>query len=82
MWTVKILIKLKKGVLDAQGKATHQALLSLGFQDVKDVKIGKLVLLQLAGNSQEKIEKEVQDICHTLLVNPVIEDYEYEIKEI
>jgi phosphoribosylformylglycinamidine synthase len=81
MWSVSIDIGLKKGVLDAQGKATHQALLSLGFTDVKEVRVGKLIELKVEGESREEINKQVKDMCEKLLANPVIEDYSYKIEE-
>ncbi len=81
MWFVKVNVGLKKGVLDAQGKATHQALLSLGFSNVKEVGVGKLIELQVEGNSKEEIEKQVRDMCKKLLSNPVIEDFKYDIEE-
>lgn len=81
MWSVRIDVELKKGVLDAQGKATHHALLSLGFNDVKEVRIGKLVELKLEGDSKEEMNKQVKDMCEKLLANPVIEDYKYIIEE-
>ena len=81
MWLVKINVELKKGVLDAQGKTTHQALLSLGFHGVKEVRVGKLIELQVEGKSREDIEKQVKDMCQKLLANPIIEDFEYEIEE-
>jgi len=81
MWSVEINIKLKKGVLDTQGKAIHNALLSLGFSSIKDVRIGKLIEIQLEGNSLDEVSKSVQDMCQKLLANPVIEDYSYKIEE-
>ena len=81
MWFVKVNVGLKKGVLDAQGKATHQALLSLGFSNIKEVGVGKLIELQVEGNSKEEIETQVRDMCKKLLSNPVIEDFKYEIEE-
>jgi len=81
MWFVKVNVGLKKGVLDAQGKATYQALLSLGFSNVKEVGVGKLIELQVEGNSKEEIETQVRDMCKKLLSNPVIEDFKYEIEE-
>jgi phosphoribosylformylglycinamidine synthase len=81
MWSVSIDIGLKKGVLDAQGKATHQALLSLGFTDVKEVRVGKLIEIKVEGESREEINKQVKDMCEKLLANPVIEDYSYKIEE-
>jgi len=81
MWSVKIEIKLKKGVLDAQGKTTHNALLSLGFNEVKEVRIGKLIELKIEGHTKEKIKNQVEEMCQKLLANPVIEDYSYKIEE-
>jgi len=80
MWLVKIKVRLKKGVLDAQGKTTQQALLALGFHQVKEVRIGKLIELKLDGGSREEVEKEVRDMSQKLLANPVIEDFDYEIE--
>jgi phosphoribosylformylglycinamidine synthase len=80
MWLVKINIRLKKGVLDAQGKTTQQALLALGFHEVKEVRIGKLIELEMDGSSPEEVEKEVKEMAQKLLTNPVIEDFDYEIK--
>lgn len=81
MWSVAIDIKLKKGVLDAQGKTTHNALISLGFNELKEVRIGKLIELKVEGPTKEKIENQVEEMCQKLLANPVIEDYSYKIEE-
>lgn len=80
-WYVRINIKLKKEVLDAQGKATYKALLALGFYKVQEVRIGKLIELQIESDSKNEVEKQVQDMCQKLLANPVIEDFVYEIEE-
>ncbi|MDD3655758.1 MAG: phosphoribosylformylglycinamidine synthase subunit PurS [Atribacterota bacterium] len=80
-WYVRIHIKLKKDVLDAQGKATYKALLALGFHNVQDVRIGKLIELQIENNSRTEVEIQVKDMCQRLLANPVIEDYVYTIEE-
>ncbi len=74
-------VYLKEGVLDPQGKATHHALGSLGFKDVKDVRIGKQIILKLDAQSQEAAEAEVKEMAETLLANTVIEDYTIEISE-
>jgi len=81
MWSVKINIELKKGVLDAQGKTTHKALHTLGFHNVKEVRVGKLIELQIEGDTREEVGAQVQDMCKKLLSNPVIEDFKYEIEE-
>ncbi len=70
---------LKEGVLDPQGKAVHHALASLNFNDVKDVRIGKQIILELTANDKTRAEAEVKEMCETLLANTVIEDYSIEI---
>ena len=79
MTTAIVNIFLKEGVLDPQGKAAHHALDSLGFEGVKDVRIGKQIVLQL-DTDKEKAKQEVKEMCETLLANTVIEDYSIEIK--
>ncbi len=74
-------IYLKEGVLDPQGKAVHHALDSLGFDSVKDVRVGKQIVLDLDAKNKEEIEKEVKQMSETLLANTVIEDYDIEIVE-
>lgn len=72
-------IFLKEGVLDPQGKAVHHALKSLNFQNVKDVRVGKQIILTLDATSKEDAQKEVEQMSETLLANTVIEDYTIEI---
>jgi len=74
-------VYLKEGVLDPQGKATHHALESLGFKNVKDVRIGKQIVIDLNASSKEEALKEVEQMSETLLANTVIEDYNIEIVE-
>ena len=73
-------VGLKQGVLDDQGKATHHALDTLGFKElVKNVRIGKQIVIEL--NSTDKVSaiEEVTKMCQKLLANTVIEDYDIEI---
>ena len=74
-----INVYLKEGVLDPQGKATHQALGALGFGNVKDVRIGKQIVLELDESNKAKAKEELTQMCETLLANTVIEDYTIEI---
>jgi phosphoribosylformylglycinamidine synthase len=77
----KIHITLKPGVLDPQGKAIHHALGSLGFQGVTDVRMGKLIEMELAGGpTADALEAEVKEMCERLLANTVIEDYRFSIE--
>lgn len=68
----KITIRLKPTVLDAQGAVVKNALHSLGFESVQDVHMGKYIELELAPGSDEA---QVQEMCRSLLANPVIEQY-------
>ena len=72
-------VYLKAGVLDSQGKAVHHALDSLGFDAVKDVRIGKQIVLQLDETDKEKAMSDVTKMCEELLANTVIEDYNIEL---
>ncbi len=72
-------IYLKEGVLDPQGKATKHALESLGFKNVKDVRIGKQIVLDLDIDDKEEALKEVEQMSQTLLANTVIENYDIKI---
>ena len=74
-------IFLKNGVLDPQGKAVHHGLDALGFDGVKDVRIGKQVVIDLDTDDEEKALNEVREMCEKLLANTVIENYEVEIKK-
>ncbi len=73
-------VALKQGVLDDQGKATHHALDTLGFKEVvKDVRIGKQIIIELNASDEAAAKEEVANMCEKLLANTVIEDYDIEI---
>lgn len=77
---VRILITLKNGVLDTQGKAIENSLTKdLGFSDVANVRQGRLIELDIAKDNKDQIAKIVDDLCDKVLVNKVIEDYQFEI---
>ncbi|MBP7749056.1 MAG: phosphoribosylformylglycinamidine synthase subunit PurS [Aliarcobacter sp.] len=73
-------VALKQGVLDDQGKATHHALDTLGFKElVKNVRIGKQIIIELNSTDEAAAKEEVTKMCQKLLANTVIEDYDIEI---
>jgi phosphoribosylformylglycinamidine synthase len=76
----KVYITLKQGVLDPQGKAVQHALASLGFQGVRDVRIGKYIEVNLNHADRRTAEEEVKQMCEKLLANTVIESYRYELE--
>ncbi|MCL4874083.1 phosphoribosylformylglycinamidine synthase subunit PurS [bacterium] len=76
----KVYVTLKKGVLDPQGKAVMGALGSMGFDEVKDVRVGKFMEVELDGASPEAAEKRLREMCEKLLANTVIENYRIELE--
>ena len=77
---VKIFISFKEGVLDPQGKAVERSLHSLGYEEVRDVRMGKYLEIELEASSRAAAEARVREMCDKLLANPVIEDYKFEIE--
>jgi phosphoribosylformylglycinamidine synthase subunit PurS len=75
----RVHVRLKSGVLDPQGKAIGNALHSLGFEGVDEVRQGKLIELELADTDPTAARVRVESMCRQLLANPVIEDYAIEI---
>ncbi len=75
----KVYVTLKKSVLDPQGKAVQHALGSIGFREVKDVRVGKYIELELNGMDKTQAETKIKNMCEKLLANTVIEEYRFEI---
>jgi phosphoribosylformylglycinamidine synthase len=75
----KIFVCLKTGVLDPQGKAIQHSLHSLGYKEVRDVRISKYLELEMDAPTRESAEARIREMCERLLANPVIEDYRFEI---
>jgi phosphoribosylformylglycinamidine synthase len=72
---VRILVRLKPGVLDPQGRAVHHSLEGLGFEGVEDVRIGRMIEMDVAEGTDDA---ELDRMCRQLLANMVIEDYAIE----
>ena len=75
----RVRVSLKKGVLDPQGEAVLQALCSLGFSGISEVRVGKVIELTFRDTQQTFIQNEVASMAKKLLANPVMEDFEVEI---
>jgi phosphoribosylformylglycinamidine synthase len=80
-YVAKIHVTLKKSVLDPQGKTVLQALHSLGFRDAEDLRVGKYFEVQLASTNRPDAEAKIKAMCEKLLINPVIEQYQFAIDE-
>ena len=72
---IKIIVTLKNGVLDPQGKAIKQTLNSMNFLNVEDVRQGKFFEISVNEKDEIKAKSQVEEMCKKLLANLVIEDY-------
>ena len=75
---VRIFVSLKPGVLDPQGRAVHHALDGLGFKGVEDVRVGRMIELEVADGTSDA---SLREMCEQLLANTVIENYRIERME-
>ena len=75
----KVYVTLRKSVFDPQGKAVQEALSSMGFNEVQNVRMGKYIELDLGATEKSKAEEKLKTMCEKLLANTVIEDYRYEL---
>ena len=73
-----VLVRLKTEVLDPQGEAVRKALVRLGFEGVKGVRVGKLVEIELDATPSTELHQRLAKMADAILANPVIEDYEVE----
>ena len=72
---IKVIVTLKNGVLDPQGKAIQQTLNGMSFSNVSEVRQGKYFEIDVKENDDNKAKKQVDDMCKKLLANLIIEDY-------
>jgi len=82
MYLAKVYVTLKPTVNDPQGLTIKGALHNLGFASVEDVRAGKYIELRIEENDLAKAKEQVDEMCHQLLANPVIEEYSFELQHI
>ena len=75
----KITITPKKAVVDPQGKAVQNALEHMGFKGIQGVHVGKYLEIEISGDI-ETVRQQIDDACHKILSNPVIEDYHFTLE--
>lgn len=73
---LEIRITPRRGLLDPEGKAIHHALGNLGYDEVAEVRVGRVLLVELAADSPEHAAGRADEMCRKLLANPVTEDFE------
>ncbi len=76
---VTILVTLKPGVLDAEGRQVERALRELGYDQVSEVRTGKVIHLHLDAENEAQARRLAAEMCEKLLANPVIEQYDIQI---
>jgi phosphoribosylformylglycinamidine synthase subunit PurS len=76
-----VLVRLKPGILDVQGAAVQRALAGLGFADVRDLRVGKLIEVEIDAGTPDAARQRVDEMCRTLLANTILEDYTIEAIE-
>ncbi len=77
----RILVRLKRGVLDPQGKTIQRSLASLGYEEVGSVRQGKVFDVDLEAPDAASARLRLEEMCSRLLANPVIEDFQVELPE-
>ena len=70
-----------KALLDPQGKAVSQSMKNIGFNEISNVRIGKHITLEIESESKEKALERINQACNRILSNPIMEGYEYILRE-
>ncbi len=81
MYHSKILVTLRQSILDPQGKAVEHGAHSLGFDRIRNVRIGKFVEMNVDVASQDEAERITREVSQKLLANPVMEDFTFTVEK-
>ena len=77
----RVVVRLKPGILDVQGAAVQRALAGLGFGDVRELRVGKLIEVDIDAATPAVARQRVDEMCRKLLANTILEDYTIEAIE-
>lgn len=78
---IRVLVSFKDSVLDPQGQTVKNALHTLGYDFIRDVRLGKVFELKLDGITREQLEHVIPEISNKVLANPIIEKFDWQIIE-
>jgi phosphoribosylformylglycinamidine synthase PurS subunit len=78
---LRVLVRLRPGIMDVQGAAVQRALIGLGFRDLRDLRVGKVIEIDVDAPTAAAARGRVDEMCKQLLANPVLEDYTIETVE-
>ena len=81
MVRARVRVELKKGVLDPQGVTIRNALVDMGYPEVKSVRSGKIFDLEIDLDDRDMAAAKLEEMCRKLLANPVIERYSIEVQQ-
>lgn len=81
-FSVEINVMPLKALLDPQGKAVNTSMHNIGFTTVENVRIGKHITFEIEADSKKHAEEKAEEACKKILSNPIMESFEFEIKEI
>ncbi len=81
MYRTKVMVTLRKSILDPQGKAVEQGIHSLGYPAVQNVRIGKFIEMSIDAASKQEAEQLTKNVCQKLLANPVMEDFSFVVEK-
>lgn len=82
MIKAKVFVTLKPSVLDPQGKQVMNSLHSIGYDNIKEVRVSKFIEVTLDSNNLEQAEQEIKEICEKILANPNTETYSWNLEEV
>jgi len=80
MAKARVIITLKRTIMDAQGQTVEKALHNLGYANVGSLRIGKFVEMELNGAPRDQLQGQVEEMCRKLLANPIVEDFRVEVE--
>ena len=80
-FAARVNVTLKEGIADPQGQTIERALPALGYDGVRDVRVGKLIELIVDAADEAEVRRRVEEMCERLLANPVIESFEITVSE-
>ncbi|MFB3880319.1 MAG: phosphoribosylformylglycinamidine synthase subunit PurS [Armatimonadota bacterium] len=81
MAKARVVITLKKTIMDAQGQTVEKALHNLGYEGVHNLRMGKFIEMEVNGAPRAQLSAQLDEMCRKLLANPIIEDFRVEIEE-
>ena len=77
----RVFVRLRRGILDPQGAAVKRALEGLGYREVQDLRVGRVLELELEAAEPTQARGRLEEMCRRLLANPVTEEFTVEIME-